>query len=753
MRAAFYLLLALGAASLSRVAAQSPADRASLDGLRDSLAGVSDSVALKRLEAAGIEVAKRHRDDSLIHLRLGFVAYRIGEVTGAKGHYDDAAGEFEWASELTPDWPYPWYGLGLAEFAQGEAASIAIENLRQQFGKDYLTKAARAFARAVQADPAFAQPTIDLARTALAQRIQPRLDVALEAVRLAAASSAGRNPQVQLARGRVEREVGDPDSAIAAFQAALAAGGDSGLGLLELARTYYVVDRPAYGWRAYFAGARAARSPQALALYRADLSVVARPDEITPFDGFTSPGPRADWLEHFWRRRDVAEARNPGERLAEHYRRWFYVWREFRLVSRHRHYDITERYRSDQAEFDDRGIIYLRHGPPDKRASYQRVLDRIEPNETWLYRRPPPEGDLIFHFVARGAVQDFKLVESLADALTAGHGGALTLEVRRPRFDPVVSDLFASRAEISPVYARLGNTLGSTNGGGTLAAERTLGQHSIAVGTTSDSYAREFAAPLGTVTSEFVVGAGAGGGGQELHVVFAIPAQRLTPLPDSDRVVYALAFRLFVCDTADDLVARLDTTRAFTARARLANGSYLTGQLRLSVPPGRYRYRLLVEQLGAHAGDLVTRDSVTAEQLDGRRFAVSDLVLGRRGSGLVWVTAPDTVPLNPLAEFPAAGSAELYYEVYGLGAGAPYHTVVRLERTGGRSFFSRLFGGKQAPVLLEFDAFADGPRTVVRRSLDLRDTPKGSYVLTVQIRDPATGVTLTRRCRFVVVSR
>src|SRR2546422_4553585 len=93
---------------------------------------------------------------------------------------------------------------------------------------------------------------------------------------------------------------------------------------------------------------------------------------------------------------------------------------------------------SDQGESDDRGIIYLRHGPPDKRASYQQVLDRIEPNETWLYRRPPPEGDLIFHFVARGDVQDFKLVESLADALTAGHGGALTLEVRRPRFDPVL---------------------------------------------------------------------------------------------------------------------------------------------------------------------------------------------------------------------------------------------------------------------------------------------------------------------------
>ena len=130
-------------------------------------------------------------------------------------------------------------------------------------------------------------------------------------------------------------------------------------------------------------------------------------------------------------------------------------------------------------------------------------------------------------------------------------------EVRRPRFDPVLSDLFASRAEISPVYARLGNTLGSTNTGRALADERTLGQRSIAVGTTTDRYTREFAAPLGTVASEFVVGVvggGGGGGGQDLHVVFAIPAQRLTPLSDSDRVVYPLAFRLFVSDTADDLV-------------------------------------------------------------------------------------------------------------------------------------------------------------------------------------------------------
>src|SRR6266566_2979807 len=486
------VLLALLVGPATRLAAQAPAERAAIEALRDSLARVTDSLSLKRLETATIQVAKQNRDDPLIHLRLGFIAYRLGEITNHKSHDDDAAGEFEWATQLKPDWPYPWYSRGLADLAQGEHAVIAIENIRAILGKDYLSRAAQAFARATQVDPSFAEAAMDVANTALSQRIQPRLQVAL-----------------------------------AAFQAYLTIGGDSGLGLLELARTYYFARRPAEGWRAYFAGARTGRSATAVDLYRADLGYVARPEELTPFDGFTSAGTRAAWLERFWLRRDVAEARNPGERLAEHYRRWFYAWHNYRLVSRHRHYDITERYRSDQGEFDDRGIIYLRHGQPDKVATYPWVPGRLEPNETWLYHRPG--GDLVFHFVAREDVQDYKLVESLADALTAGFGGALALQGRRDLLDHTTSELFASRSDISPIYARLANPLGSATVGGTLATERDLGQRSIALGTNSDSYHRTFAEPLETVASEFVAGARPGPG-QELHVVFAIPAPRLVPV-------------------------------------------------------------------------------------------------------------------------------------------------------------------------------------------------------------------------------
>jgi GWxTD domain-containing protein len=744
-------LVLLALAPVEALGAQDLPDRLALERLRDSLAGVADSVALARLEAATIDVAKRHRDDPMIHLRLGFIGYRLGELAG-KAHLDDAAGEFEWAAELRPGWPYPWYGDGLAELALGEHSIIGLENLRQVLRKDYLSKAAQAFAKAVEADPAFAEATVDLARTALRQRIGPRLDLALRAVRAAAISPAGREPPLQLARGRVERAVGNADSALAAFQAYLEVGGDSGIGLLERARTLYYANQPAAGMGAYYAGARA-RNAAAVALYRSDLAWIAAPAELAAFDALDRGPARAKWLAEFWQRRDIAEAREPGERLAEHYRRWFYSERNFLLVSPHRHYDVTERFRSAQDEFDDRGIIYVRHGSPDRRATYA-ASDSVEPNETWLYHRP--EGDLIFHFVARRAVQDFKLVESLADALTTGLSGALALQGRRG-MSPTASGLFASRADLSPLYVRLGDPMGSAHMRGALAAERKLGQRSIEAGTTSDSYRRTFASPLDVIVSRFVVGGDPRSGGAALHIVFAIPANRLSPIPNGDRIVYPLSFRLYVTDSAGGLAARLDTTRVFAAPRPLPGGTYLTGQLAVPVPPGVYAYRFLTEQGDGAAGTLVAGDSVNVDTLTGRRFAVSDLVVGRVGSGLVWSGGADTVFLNPLDRFPEGGTAELYCEVYGVPLGGIYHTVIRLERRGGRSVFgafSRLFGGgKRLPVLLEFDAPSDGPVTRVHRRVGLSDSPRGSYVLTLRIGDPATGIEVTRSASFTVVAR
>ena len=746
--------LALVGVLASGVAAQAPADRAALVSFRDSLSRVADTVALGRLEAAMIEVARVDRENALLHIRLGFVAYRIAEAGGGKPRYEDAAGEFEWATELRSDWPWAWYGLGLAELAAGEHEVIAIENVRQILGKDYLTKAANAFARAAEADPAFAVAVIDLANTALTQRVNSRLDVALAAVRQAARGPAGRAPAVQLARGRVEREAGEADSAVAAFEAALGVGADSGVALLELARSLYYARRPGAARERYYAGAGVA-SPDGIALYRADLAWIAALDELTAFDALASPEERVTWLARFWERRDAEEARERGERLTEHYRRWFHARRNFRLVTRHRHYDITETYRSPQAEFDDRGVIYMRHGPPDDRAAYlcpptdaaEDTGPKCATNESWRYRRP--EGDLVFHFAARDDVQDYKLVESLVDVL-----GFSASVAAQGRSDSLVMDLYATREQFGEPYSRVWRGHGLRSN--VLGEERQLGRRAIALGTTTDSYRHRFDRPLGIRATDFVVARRDGHDpAQQLVVVFAVPAGRLTAETSGGGVRYPLQFRLQVTDSGGRVVSVLDTVRVFATPRLLTREDFLTGLLAVPVPAGDLRYRLLVATTDGAVGDVVRRDSLDAPPLDGRRTELSDLVLGRMGSGIVWLPPGDTIPLNPLGQYPQGASVELYYEVHGLAAGREYRTEITMEPAGGPSLFGRirgLFGGRRAPISLAFDAPAAGPVTRVRRTVELGDLGRGAYLLTIRVIDPDGGTTHLRRRRIEVVS-
>jgi hypothetical protein len=324
--------------------------------------------------------------------------------------------------------------------------------------------------------------------------------------------------------------------------------------------------------------------------------------------------------------------------------------------------------------------------------------------------------------------------------------------------DGQVADLYASRHDFGSLYTRVAASQRPV--GKELASERAQGRRDIAVGTLSDSYTRRFDLPMSVVASEFVTGDGTGDSTatQLLHVVFAIPGERLSAASAeaAGGLRYPLQFRLIVADSTGHVVAQLDTVRVFAARQPVRHPDYLTGRLALPVPPGHYVYRLLVVSIDGGAGDLVS-GAAPVDTLDPHHFSVSDVVVGREGSGLVWPTpVGDTVRLNPLQRFPQGSGVNLYYEIYGLGRGASYHTVVRLQREGGRSVFSaigRLFGGGRPPVLLEFDAPSDGPVTRVQRGIELRDVANGNYRLVVTISDPVTGASVTRAQRFQVVDR
>ena len=96
---------------------------------------------------------------------------------------------------------------------------------------------------------------------------------------------------------------------------------------------------------------------------------------------------RGTYLLTFWQRQDPTPATVENERLVEHWERLDYA-RQW--------YDTPE-----PRGYDDRGMIYIRYGPPDSRTQMV-VPGNVNPNECWSYYTFGRE--IVFDFVYRASV-------------------------------------------------------------------------------------------------------------------------------------------------------------------------------------------------------------------------------------------------------------------------------------------------------------------------------------------------------------
>jgi hypothetical protein len=150
--------------------------------------------------------------------------------------------------------------------------------------------------------------------------------------------------------------------------------------------------------------------------------MIASPAEVRAQDA-TPPGERRRFFERFWTKRDPNLLTPGNERIAEHFRRFAYARRSFRLLHPLNLYHRSPRYRAlvvaTQRDFlqqvaqqdpepyagdatslalaglDARGLIYIRHGPPDRLLL--GIFDPLNPLggaassldvEGWLYQTP-----------------------------------------------------------------------------------------------------------------------------------------------------------------------------------------------------------------------------------------------------------------------------------------------------------------------------------------------------------------------------
>jgi GWxTD domain-containing protein len=709
--------------------AQAPAERLALEQFRDSLAGLDDVGQLRTLEAELIGLARADRENAVLHLRLGFVALRLGQLTEesvARRHFDEAGGEFEWAIQVQPGWPYGWYGLGLAELGVGNSQVTLVEGFQTMLGKDALTRSANAFAQSAAVDPTFELGLVELSNTALRQRINARMDVALAALRRAGRAGATPSPGVLLARARVERSVGSLDSSRAALEQILVRDSTNRVAEYELARTLFLVGDTTAAPRWYAAIASGDSAVTTLA--RTDLVVILPDSTLTAFDT-AGAAERAALVRAYWMHRDDDALHRRGDRLAEHFRRLDYARRAYRLVSENRQFDIAERYRSGQTEYDDRGIAYIRHGEPDERAQYS--APGVEPNESWLYRRD--DGNMLLHFVARQDVQDFRLVESLLDVL--GFATALALRDERSLSEDAyggalrqqTEGLLRSRQGLDPIYARM---LGAGRGGNAqlMTEERSLGRHGIARAMTTDSWPLDLGPPLDA--SVILLAVGSDQRGAAVQLAYAIPGEGLTPRTVAGGVAYPVRTRLTIQALDGTTVARRDSTRGFLLPRPLGPGELLLGQQSVEVPPGIFTARMSVET--DEGGMVSARDTLRVPSPLGPAIGLSDIAMGVRSVPLPWVTVSgDTAWLNPLSSYRRGEPMHLYFEVTGLSPGTPYRTRLAVQKPGG-GLFRKLFGGGTA-LELTFEQAHPGGVDRVLREVSLERVSPGAYRLEVTV--------------------
>lgn len=136
-----------------------------------------------------------------------------------------------------------------------------------------------------------------------------------------------------------------------------------------------------------------------------------RPDDYSRF--FTT----------LWRKRDPLPASPDNLRLIEHYRRLIYAEKEFR-------YDGYRTWNANpdqqgllefpkafylNRDLNDKGLIYIRHGEPDNKAT--ALGEALRYNESWLYNERDGLPKLIFHFEIDedGLAGDWRLTPMLHD--------------------------------------------------------------------------------------------------------------------------------------------------------------------------------------------------------------------------------------------------------------------------------------------------------------------------------------------------
>jgi GWxTD domain-containing protein len=511
-----------------------------------------------------------------------------------------------------------------------------------------------------------------------------------------------------LLRGRLAAWLWQPAVADSAFAAYQNAGGSPERAALELARVRLASGLAGADSLYYFAAA--ASDSIITRELRSDLAYVADPPELAAFDRLSGDA-RARWLRRFWEERDLESLRPRGSRLREHYRRIGFARKNFRLLTYPRQYELNELWINRDAEYDDRGLVYIRHGAPD--ATSSAVPGGACPNTSWLYRRP--DGNLVLHFVARQNPDDWRVVETLANV--GGEAGATTRlrQAGTTQSCAAIDGLLESRMPLDPIYSELAGNQTRRN----WERELALTTRSREIASTTDADPLRFRSPLEMAWRAYGLLGDKPGQGR-LLVLLSVGAASLSPISQEP---LAYGFRMRLVARSGSRVIELDSVRQLGVQQAPRPGQMVTFTTELPLASGTWRVGVALEQQRDSAGEVLRDAEVPVPDASGKAVALSDIVLGDETGGRPWSAPDGPFPLSSTGTYLKGEPVPIYYEVAGTAPRSEIETEITLVRDDGK--------GRS---VIRFTEPADGLVTRVRREVNTSRSQPGRYTITVRIR-------------------
>jgi len=506
---------------------------------------------------------------------------------------------------------------------------------------------------------------------------------------------------------------------------------------LALARVFTALGLPKAAEAQFRRAVDGIETPVDAAFVFEDVKHILTPDELRTYRTLRKAEAFRDFFRRLWAIRDPLPAAAENARLIEHYRRLVYVEEHFAYDGFREWWNdpdkrdrlaFPEGYRLGRA-FNDKGLVYLRHGPPDDRVA--TLGADVPGNESWRYEATDDLPAMVFHFSTLGGA-NWRLVpvllgpEMMSDRVAWGEPFTRGYAIYREPPDRRDLSLLGFREEM-----------------------RERSQADVDVGLTTDRHT--WPAPVEALELPVATAAFRGADGRtDVRVWYAFPTAVIARrMPEGARRVDVEIGLSVRAPDGREAFHRLDTRRL-----RLSDdptGGVIDG-FAFTAEPDSYRVALHVRPKGTNLLGAFRRNRRLPD-FSRPVLAMSDVLAARNVAPAVADEGPFVrrglrIEPAPTLRFRTDRPLFVYFEIYHLTPGDDGRTHYTLTYTltpvkpRRRGLFRRKQKGPTLTLSAEHESAETAP--VEYAEIDVSKVEPDAYFLTVTVTDRQTGRSASR---------